>query len=258
MYGAQKEYARSGDTDVGKLLVQLLADRAEENQRNLKQIVLNESLEVASKLTPDQLDALSLIFNVAYCKHVNVRDLQELQKSLRADIWPFLSDASRKTSAYQHLEYAGCGSIGIGQRNIGKLYRELYPGLFSKGFTAEEVEKLGLTKEERSKYITACLHDNDLLQVAALDEETIDKWETTNQLESTKREELKSLNRRFTMSEEEAREYLSSTQPFMIDFIKLWEETNLTNLNLTSVGIAIAHANVKRKTGMSTDLQIWL
>lgn len=53
LFSAQKEHARIGDEDLGDLLVQLLVDRTKVRDRNLVQIALNESLEVAPKLTPD-------------------------------------------------------------------------------------------------------------------------------------------------------------------------------------------------------------
>lgn len=62
LFSAQREYARVGDEDLGELLVQLLVDRSKIEDRTLIQIVLNQSLAVAPMLTPEQLDALTLIF----------------------------------------------------------------------------------------------------------------------------------------------------------------------------------------------------
>lgn len=51
LFTVQKEHARSGDEDLGSLLVDLLVDRSKQNQRDILQIVLNESLAIAPKLT---------------------------------------------------------------------------------------------------------------------------------------------------------------------------------------------------------------
>jgi hypothetical protein len=80
VFSAQKEYARTGDEDLGKLLVQLLADRTKVRDRNLTQIVLNESLSVAPKLPPDQLDALSLTFLLMMNSTSWVRGLEPTPK----------------------------------------------------------------------------------------------------------------------------------------------------------------------------------
>jgi hypothetical protein len=37
-----------------------------------------------------------------------------------------------------------------------------------------------------------------------------------------------------------------------------WQNSGMANFTLTSVGIAIAHANLRRRTGMSADLGIWI
>src|SRR5207244_8541795 len=66
VYTVQKEYARCGDKELGDLLVDLLVDRTKESSRSILQIVLNESLSVAPKLTQAQLAALSLVFLFLY------------------------------------------------------------------------------------------------------------------------------------------------------------------------------------------------
>ena len=60
------------------------------------------------------------------------------------------------------------------------------------------------------------------------------------------------------MSEPEAVGFLKG---LCQDFEKLydfWRNSNLQNLQLTSVGIAIAQSNYKAKTGQATDLPIWI
>jgi hypothetical protein len=38
----------------------------------------------------------------------------------------------------------------------------------------------------------------------------------------------------------------------------IWENSKMKSMSLTSVGIAIAQANFKRKTGDMIDLGIWI
>ncbi|NJK43532.1 MAG: hypothetical protein HC933_04020 [Pleurocapsa sp. SU_196_0] len=68
LFTLQKQYARTGDADLAELLMNLLSQRAKENGRTMLQIVLNESLEVAAKLTPSQVASLSLIFSLRYAQ----------------------------------------------------------------------------------------------------------------------------------------------------------------------------------------------
>jgi hypothetical protein len=44
----------------------------------------------------------------------------------------------------------------------------------------------------------------------------------------------------------------------MAQLFELWSRTPILNSMLTSVGIAIAHANIKKRTGCDFDLSIWI
>ncbi|MCX4177742.1 MULTISPECIES: LPO_1073/Vpar_1526 family protein [Paraburkholderia] len=52
---AQKAYARSGDEKLETVLVDLLIERAAEQVRSLRQLVLTQSIETISRLTSDRL-----------------------------------------------------------------------------------------------------------------------------------------------------------------------------------------------------------
>lgn len=45
---------------------------------------------------------------------------------------------------------------------------------------------------------------------------------------------------------------------FMENLFDIWKNSAMKNMTLTSVGIAIAQANFRRKTGLSLDLDIWI
>ena len=59
LFQTQKEYAKSGDEELGNLLVDILVDRAKTQERNMLQLVLDESLLVAPKLTVEHFDLLT-------------------------------------------------------------------------------------------------------------------------------------------------------------------------------------------------------
>ena len=53
LFNAQKEYAKTGDRNLADLLEDILVERAQNPKRDLMQIVLDECISVAPKLTPD-------------------------------------------------------------------------------------------------------------------------------------------------------------------------------------------------------------
>ena len=60
------------------------------------------------------------------------------------------------------------------------------------------------------------------------------------------------------MSDEEVKKYIISTKSYMENVFDIWENSFIKDFTLTSVGIAIGHANVKRNIGEFTDLSIWI
>jgi hypothetical protein len=259
LYSAHREYARTGDEDLGDLLVQLLVDRAKLEERDLEQIVLNESLAVAPKLTSDQLDALSLSLITRYTRALNMDSPSALYAFLDNSILPFVDGASRDTSAYQHLEFAGCGAISMGSVNPSDIFARNYAGVLNQGFTDDALKaQIELTPEQRSQLIRPSFHDEELLQVNARDEEVLDELSQRLGIEADKAYKLKLLLRHNVMPRDMLREHLISVRPQMSQYFEIWEETPIQTLTLTSVGIAIAHANIKRKTGEDIPLSTWM
>ncbi len=258
LFSAQKEYARTGDEDLGELLVQLLIDRTKIRSRDLMQIVLNESLTVAPMLTPDQLDTLSLVFLIKRTRSRGLNSLAALHSYLDRLILPFLPGVSSRESAYEHLEYARCGAISIDSVQVEEAFRQHYPGLLCKGFSQEEILIVGLAPEAYPHLIVPCLHDDALLQVNALDDESIDANCAQLGIDSEKAKALKSLQIGKVMEPQEVKEYLTGVRPQMERLFEVCDSTSMKHMTLTSVGIAIAHANIKRQAGEVFDLSIWI
>ena len=124
LFSAQKEYARTGDKDLESLLVDILVDRAGATERNIKQIVLDEALSVAPKLTSEQMDALTVNFLIVRTVS-SINSLEAFNSYLDVYITPFVGTLTTGASCYEHLEYTGCGSIAfIGNlRPISELFK---------------------------------------------------------------------------------------------------------------------------------------
>lgn len=111
LFNVQKEYSKSGDKELGDLLVDLLTDRTRHPQRTIAQIVLDESIKTAPKLTEDQLAALAVIFFFQYSRNRSVRSHDLLGQYWDKHIKNFIEKLSKNTSCYQHLDFSGCGSM---------------------------------------------------------------------------------------------------------------------------------------------------
>ncbi len=258
IYSAQKSYAKTGDKDVADLLVDILADRAEQNQRNLKQIVLDESLEVVPKLTNEQLDTLTIIFMLKYTMNNGIGSLDLLKNYLEKNIEPFTNNLTKENSSYQHLECCNCGSVSVLGNTIEQTFLIHYKGLFCKGIELEEFEKNYGAISEFPNLLVICLHDITKIQVAALNDEVLIEKAKENGLSEENTKKLTNFFNSNLMSENEVKEYLLKQGEFMVKLFDVWDNSSIKVMTITSVGIALAQANYKRKTNTSMDLSIWI
>lgn len=258
LFTVQKEYARNGDKDLGDLLVDLLVDRSKQPQRDILQIVLNESLSTAPKLTESQLAALAVIFIAKYTEMHGVGNHQLLGEFFDIFVFPFITKVVKNLACYQHLEFSGCGSIGLGTRMLESIFGMTYQGLFFKGFDEKEIIDRSISIGIDHRFFIPCLNDPQKIQVRAntqgLLEKALEEHSITDE-DRTKIVKLFNINK---MSDDEIRAKCIEIRPYMADLFDIWSGSEMKHFNLTSVGIAIGHANIKRLTGEFADLSIWI
>lgn len=259
LFRTQKEYAISGDKDIGDLLVDILVDRAKTPKRNMLQLVLDESLSVAPKISIEQLDTLTLNFLLVKTRRLNLRTFEDFKNYLRTNIFPFVDNLVSERTHYNYLEYLRCGQIRTG--TFGQLennLRKTYKGFFSKGFTKEELEtELGDIEQLKINLIP-CFHDNSKLQIGVLDDENLDKSFDELGVSNDLRPKIKSFFEKTTMSGSEIKSLLEGIDDKMKKLFEVWKDSYFKNFDLSSMGIAIAHANYRRKTNETMDLTIWI
>lgn len=260
----QKEYARNGDADLGDLLVDLLVERSKQLQRDMLQIVLNESLKIAPKLTMDQLAVLAITFLFKYTRDDSIADHDKLGQYFDHYVRPFSEKISENLTWYQHLEFFGCGSITMGSNifiesnTLQNILRTNYQGLFLKGFDPEEVEKKEISLGKDPRIFITCLNDADKLQVGARSLEDLEKLmneQAVSQEDKDKIIQLFNLNK---MNDVEIKSKCIEIRPYMESVFDVWSKSVMKNFTLTSVGIAIGHANIKRFVGEFENLSIWI
>jgi hypothetical protein len=255
---AQKEYARTGDKNLSEVLVDILVERSKIQERSLMQVVLNESLEVVPKLTNGQLNILSLIFVLKYTVNYTVLSFDSFNSYLKTMITPFMDGLTKRHSHFQHLEYTGCGAIGMGQINFASVFTKRYPGLFSKGFSLEQVNSAFGEDAQARNLLISCMHDSSLFQFDAITEEVLKEKVTSLSLSEDQIARIKSLHTSNLMSNEEAGNFLVGLCPEINALMDIWSDSSMKNMTLTSVGVALAHANIRRKTNQDLDLSIWI
>lgn len=258
IYTAQKEYARTGDDNVAELLVDILVDRTTQNERTLKQIVLDESLLIVPKLTLEQFDILSIVYLLKYTRNHAVTNPDMLFAYIVKYISPFIPCLTKERSCYQHLEYTGCASVSISSNKIENLLRETYKGLFCKGFTKDKFDSILDSSQVRSKLLIPCFHNNELWQFIATHDDKLEKFALDAGVTPEDVKRLKTLFNSNLMSEIEVKLYLTDLHPGMGKLFDFWDNSLMKHMSLTSVGIAIAIANIRKKIGDKIGLGIWI
>lgn len=258
LFTVQKEYARNGDKDLGELLVDLLVDRSKQDQRDILQIVLNESLSTAPKLTDSQLAALAVMFMFRYTETKSINSHKMLEGHFERYFLPFSSKLVKNSSCYQHLAFTGCGGAQAGQILIEEILIQHYAGLFSKGFELAELESKNISLELHEPYLMECLNDDSKFQITANNLGVLEDMFINHNTSPTDREHLKALFKQGQMNHAEIREKCISFSPYMESVFDAWTNSAMKSFTLTSVGMAIGHANIKRLSSEFTDLSIWI
>lgn len=258
LFTIQKEYARTGDKELGDLLVDLLVDRSKQDERNILQIVLNESLSTAPKLTDEQLSALAIIFLFKYTQNFNIENHTSLGAYFDKHVFPFVDRLVKNPSCYQHLEFAGCGSIQIGEISLEEQLSHVYHGQFMKGFDVSEIETRGITIGLDKRFFIRCLNDPSKIQVNANSRERLEEILDIAQVGSEDRAKILELFNVGKMTKDEIRQLCINLRPYMQNVFDVWSDSSMKSFTLTSVGIAIGHANIKRLIGNFADLSIWI
>lgn len=254
----QKEHARIGDKDLGDLLVDLLVDRSKHECRDILQIVLDESLNTAPKLTDNQLAVLAITFLFRYTQHNGIGNHQLLGEYFDKFVIPFGQKIVKNAACYQHLEFTGCGAIGPMEAKLETILGKTYQGQFLKGFDPKEVEEKKLSVGLDSRFFIQCLNDKAKVQVRANNHESLDRLLADQGIDAEDSGKVKALFDVGKMGDDEIKEKCVELRPYMSQVFDVWSDSNMKNFTLTSVGIAIAHANVKRLVGEFADLAIWI
>jgi hypothetical protein len=257
LFLAQREYARSGARGLDDLLVDLLVDRTQRSDRGLVQIVLNESLGVAPKLTDPELSVLTIAFLLKYARYTRMANLDSLKSYFEDQISPFVTNLPTRQSEYQHLVYASCGTISIGSMELGQGFLKTYPGVFSTGFTQDQLTEKCEWRQV-SALVTACLRDPNKLQMNAIDRDALERKAKQVSAGPEVVDVVWNLNNSNLMTKDKVVEYLRQVHPCAEKLLQVWQDTPLKSLSLTSVGIAIGHANLRRTTGEQADISIWI
>ena len=264
LFIAQKEYARTGNQDHAEMLVNILVDRAKETEWTLKQIVLNEAVSIAPKLTSSQYNLLTILFIVKNTVTPEMYSLDQLIDDIEFII-SLMSSVVEVRGSVLHLQYTGCCTVEK-SKSVIEIFRDNYPGLFHKGFTKQEFYSIFNSTEQGKQLgdevLVTCLHNPELWQpnpkMLGPTNNSFIKLITKMKIDGDTILRMQKFLGSHMMTPTEISVYLHQTIPEFHHFHNMSFFDKLEKLELTSVGIAIAQANLRRKFDFKFDLTKWL
>ena len=261
MFEAQKSYAKTGDKDLESLLVDILVERSETTERNLKQIALDEAINIAPKLTDEHISILTLNFFVFEITDYRARNLDLFKENVLDFVNGLSKKITGKSPSVTHLTYTGCIHTIIGGtlKKIESLFSQNYSGIFYNGFTEEEISILSKTVkfEFTENMLIPCLNDQTKKQFSFLNfSELVIKMEEDS-YDQTQKQKILDFYLEHQKSDEEIFGLISGHDNEFEKTTRLWED-HLKYFKPTAVGVAIAISNLNRVLGSSIKIEEWI
>jgi len=260
IFSAQQEYARSGEKDLEEMLVDILIERIENDNHSLKKIVLNEALKVLPKITNQQLDILTLIFLIRDTSNRDIVDIETFGSYIINFIEPFLDSLTVQRANYKHLQFTGCCSTtsGFFESEVCAYFIHHYGKIFSKGFEGHSIDSIIQGYSQLSLLVIPSLHHSNLFQLNANNLQDLNLKMKSFEVDTTVLSKLHQLFEQSTMSYSEAEIFLVRLHPKIQILIDTWRDSEMHALNPTTVGTALAYINMKRKTNIQLNLDLWI
>jgi len=255
---AQREHACAGDTNLADLLVDLLVDRTKEQPRSLQQLVIDQALETAPKLTESQLAVLGAVFLLGYARSLSPT-WEGVVSWLKNHLEPVLKEAEVTPSTLPHLQFTGCANVGqFPASDIAAGLLDTYSSFFQTGFTTAQLDEKALPPSAL-EFVGPVPGQPELRRVIIVSPDVIEEFRRSGRLDADGAEKLKQLLITHRKSVQEFREQVVAEMPFMKRAFEFWQGDKAGQLVPTSVGMAIGHAFVKKTVGREfAPLDIWI
>ncbi|AOR66510.1 hypothetical protein BBJ41_02470 [Burkholderia stabilis] len=256
LFEAQKAFARAGDDATEGVLVDLLVRRATENSRNIRQVVLNEAVTAVARLTPQQIDLLSLVFLLRHCSVPGMMSRKHLMGPLLIAAH-FNTAIPESDSVCSYLVYAGVAQHTLTPTSLQALLRSEYPGLLSRGFEKSLFDTLIAAEPAVEKMLIPSEFNRELVQVRGHNEIAMNSLcEQLGISEHARFNLARKLEER-PLGDNEI-EAIFAIGEAMKTLFRTWNTSPVQHYVLTSVGQTIGHANAVRRHLLNADLGVWI
>ena len=256
---AAKISGRKQNEELRNLLANLVVSRIKNDKsgkEELKNIVYNEAILTVNKLTVDQLKIITLCYLLKDTSYGGIVSWNTFNNYLNTHIKPFLG--FKNTNAeFQHIEYAGCGSIGIGSWDLINIYRLQYSFLFLNSVEKKEIDELNLQENVKQEIVVLDTKEDKYL-IRFMNKGILEKYLKKKQVNEEIAKKLGLIYESHIKNNDDVKKKILDETEIGKELLDLWENSNLKHLSLTSVGIVIGASYFEQVTGEKIDIGIWI
>lgn len=257
LYEAAATSARDGSEALRELLAKLVVKRVKNDDITLKQKVLNEAIRTIGKITPDQLNILTLCFLLKHASFTDLHSWEEFKIVLERDIKPFIEFKGTDTEIL-HLQYAGCGKVEEALNlDLAQTFRNNYSFLFLNEFDSGSITALTLPIEISNEIIVEGKQSGKIIFKAKNISE-LKKFLEEKGVKEPLLGEVVNLYNKGVLSPTEVQQKMESSMEWTKKLFYHFQETELTHLSLTSVGMAIAITHFEQVVANPLNIDIWI
>lgn len=258
----QRNFAETGDPELGGILSGLLADLAGEPIRTRREIVLRESIECAPKLTTQHLNALSVIFRVQRVVHNLAIDANQLLSLLDGELRPYFGAIPADSFDYSYIGATQAGTYipTVGGNVYGRVYWSHQNAMYEP-FDVNELPQIfsgGIEQIESD--LNEIVHMIEVpyeLSQAGVQKLKLKHDQVTRILSNDSKmiQELTAAETRFreflrnrSISEQAFTANVRDTNPDLAQFFDLIDSTGALHFHLSPVGIMLARHEMENRS----------
>ena len=250
--------SRSSSVELHKNLSLLIVKRINCNNEDLKRIVYDEAILTADKLTLDQLKIITLSYLLGRTSYQKIVSWETFKDYLNTHIKPFL-DFKNTDAEFEHIEYTGCGSLGLGMISwdLVNIFRENQSFLFFNLIEKNEIEGLELADEIKRNVFALDAKENKYF-IGSRNKTVLEKYLKENNVLQETIDKLIAIYQNHIKNNEEIKKKIIEETDIGKKLMDLWEKSGLNRLSLTSVGIAIAISYFEQIVDEKINIDLWI
>ncbi len=264
IYSAAKKSAPK----IQAILTRLMLDRVQQAARPIVELVVDESINIISKLDENLIKILSLSFMFSRTKDGGISDLEALFEKL-GYVANHFNDIEVSLSRFEYLEAISCGKLQLFLSNsLINIISSAYSNLFLNKIT--ELELINLDIPDHIKKMVFIKKENNMFELDSVialyifQNQTIyhavngSKTTEVVVIDEANKKKITEFCAKYKMPLDEINSLLSSNINNFENIVKLWDSNGFSNFSLTAVGIAIGRTYLEQENFGNYKIDNWI